>query len=552
MFVTAIQVNAITRVVNVGSLEGELTKALRDTIQRLGLNYSDTLFINFDRVGCDTIRGTVSANCNVVISGLGRCKSTVVLDNGLDSPGFTAFSDDSFFVMKGTLDNNIYVSITDLSFRLVDHTGIWWSKPSEKYAVKIYHANMVNISNVDSYLKNAACTNFDLRVCSNITVNNCNFINYNNCNTGGNLWIRGETHNVSVTGNRFYKYGNDESLAVFSHLVNANTDEKGNVTRSNINITDNEFYYGYDDADKSSLFNDMQFSLYSGSSSTHSCTTRGFLFSENKFHINDLTHRAMYVAFNDVDTFSNVQINNNIFIDNYVGSVTRYYRNEIEVSDLSSHNDTVFFSNNVFRNYNPVINSSGTNGAAYFLLQGGKVCLDSNIFQNTVTSDTATNNDIGVTLVWCGEHGGDIILKNNICLNLKHLARVSAGNGISKFKITADDNMFQGDTRIYCNVIDTLDLSFNKNLFISNDMNFFLQEFASTGSVVFNDNNVFVKTSGGKLMTHWTSNPTSSMHFSILEVKNNLFRGVSSIDNLLKYITNVSNRTVEGNINIQN
>lgn len=106
--------------------------------------------------------------------------------------------------------------------------------------------------------------------------------------------------------------------------------------------------------------------------------------------------------------------------------------------------------------------------------------------------------------------------------------------------------------RLYCNAIDTLDLVFNNNLIITPNMDFFLQEFASTGSVVFNNNNVFVTTNYGKLMTHWNSNPTSSYHFNTLEVKNNLFRGVTSIDNMLKYITNVTYRDVSGNMCISN
>lgn len=83
-------------------------------------------------------------------------------------------------------------------------------------------------------------------------------------------------------------------------------------------------------------------------------------------------------------------------------------------------------------------------------------------------------------------------------------------------------------------------------------MTFFLQEFATTGSLVFNENNVFVKTNGGKLMAHWNSNPTSSMRFNRLEVKNNLLRGINSIENMLKYITNVGDSIVNGNICIQN
>ena len=63
--------------------------------------------------------------------------------------------------------------------------------------------------------------------------------------------------------------------------------------------------------------------------------------------------------------------------------------------------------------------------------------------------------------------------------------------------------------------------------------------------IISSNNNVYVKTSGGKLMTHWSSNPTSSMRFTDLEVKNNLFRGVKSIDNLLINITNVDNRIIK-------
>jgi hypothetical protein len=546
VLVTSIPVSASTKIVNVSSLEGELTQALRNQVQ--GLGHNDTIYINFDRVGCDTIRGTVTAYCNVFMSGLGRCKSTVVLDNGSNQPGFVAFQDDSFFVMRGTVANNISVSITDMTFKLKDHTGIWWQPNTAKYAVKIYHANSVNINNVDSYLKNAVCTNFDLRVCSNVTVTNCNITNYNNCTAGGNLWLRGEMHNINVTGNKFFKYGNDETVAVFSRLVDANTNTQGDVTRSNINIVDNEFNYGYDGADKNILFNDMQFSLYSGDASPYSCKTNGFTFSNNRFSINDLTRRAMYVAFNPVDTFSNVHFSNNTFIDNYFGSIKRYYRNEIDVNDLSSHLDTVFFSNNIFKNDNPVVNPSGDTGAAFFLVRGGKICLDGNIFQNNVLSDTAAFTSIGVVLVWCGEEGGDVTMKNNLCQNIKMLARVAAGNGISKFKINADKNVFQGDTKIYCSAVDTLDVNFKKNMFVSDNMNFFLQEFASTGSVVFNENMVYVKTNGGQLMTHWTSAPTSSMHFEVLEVKKNMLRGINNMNDMLSNITNVSSRTVVGNI----
>lgn len=544
------QAGAITRHVNVSGLEGELTQALRDTVKNL--NYNDTIYIYFDRIGSDTIKGTISARCNVVMTGLGRCKSTVVLDNGVDAlPEFHAFPEDSFFAFKGTLEHNISVSITDMSFRLLDHSGIWWEN-DPKFAVKIYHSNHVTINNVDSYLKNAVCTNFDLRVCSNVNVSNCNIVNYNNCNDGGCLWFRGNMQNITVADNKFYKYGHDETIGIFSRVVDANNYISGNVTRSNILITNNDFYYGYDGEDKNDLFNNVQFSLFSGDSNPYSCTINNFLFSHNCFHNSDLTTRTVYVGLNPNDSFSNIQFTDNTFIENYIGSVARFYHNEIEVDNQSSQNDTIFFRNNIFRNDNPVVNPSNDTGDAYFLIRGGKLCLDGNTMLNTVTTDTAATDDIGPTLVWCGAQGGDVTLRNNLCRNLKVLARISAGGGIRKFKMTASNNSFHGDTRLYCNAIDTLDLVFNNNLIVTPNMDFFLQEFASTGSVVFNNNNVFVTTNYGKLMTHWNSNPTSSYHFNTLEVKNNLFRGVTSIDNLLKYITNVTSRDVTGNLCIPN
>lgn len=537
------QISAETRIVNISEVSGELTRALRQASN--GLTQTDTLFINFDRIGSDTICGTVAFHCNVVMKGQGKGESIIVLENGTNEPDFTAFTRDCFFVIAGTLSNNIAVSISDLTFRISEHTGLWWEN-AEKLAVKIYHANSVTINNVDSYLKNAVCTNFDLRVCSNVTVTNCNITNYNNCSTGGCLWLRGEMHNVNIMGNRFYKYGNDETLAFFSHVVDANHNIKGNVTRSNINVTGNDFYYGYDGEDKVDMFNDVLFSLFSGDSQPYSCKIQDFLFSNNRFFNEDLTRRAVYVQFNEIDTFANVEFNGNLFFNKYIGSVCRYYRNDVEFYDYTSCRDTVFFRNNIFKNENPVVNPYGDSGATYFLLQGGNLCLDGNILSNAVTADTAATTDIGVTLLWCGTHGGDLTLRNNVCRNLKRVATVSASNGIQKLNIAARGNVFQGDTRIYCNVIDTLNLDFRNNTFISDNMCFFLQDFASAGNVVLNGNNVIVKSNNGRLFFHWGSSPVTPI--TNLDVRNNLFRGIQDQVQLLKNLHPGTHSTVEGNV----
>lgn len=258
----------------------------------------------------------------------------------------------------------------------------------------------------------------------------------------------------------------------------------------------------------------------------------------------------MYISFEPADNHSNIEINDNYIRNNYSGSTKRYYRNEIELNDLSHNPDTIMFKNNIIRNDNPVVTNMGTNGAVFFLLQGGNVCLDGNHFMNTVTADTAAISDIGSTIIWCSEKGGKATMRNNTSQNIKLLAQVMSNNQIHYFSLKATNNYFHGDTRIYCDYshIDTLDLSFVKNTFISNNMNFFLQEFASYGNLTFNENLVRVNQGFGQLMTHWSSTPTSSMRFNTLRVRKNFFFGISSIDNLLVNITNVGSRIVIGNV----
>ena len=232
--------------IDVSSANGELTQYLRNKCSLA--TRDDTVKINIGR-GEYTINGTVEFKCNVVIRGAGREASTIILNNGSDKSGFKAFTDDTFLMFFGALEHPISVDISDVTFRLKEHKGIWWNetnKSSEKLAVKIYHANHVDIRRVNSYMSNAVITNFDMRVCSNVTVTDCIISNYNNTHTGGNLWMRGDQHNIRVTNNKFYKYGNDEILCVFSNLVNAKGNVRGNASYTDIFIEDNEVHYGYD------------------------------------------------------------------------------------------------------------------------------------------------------------------------------------------------------------------------------------------------------------------------------------------------------------------
>ena len=95
-------------------------------------------------------------------------------------------------------------------------------------------------------------------------------------------------------------------------------------------------------------------------------------------------------------------------------------------------------------------------------------------------------------------------------------------------------------------MIDTLNLDFRNNTFISDNMCFFLQDFASAGNVVLNGNNVIVKSNNGRLFFHWGSSPVTPI--TNLDVRNNLFRGIQDQVQLLKNLHPGTHSTVEGNV----
>lgn len=544
----ALSVQAKTINIDVNGIRGDLTMQLRAMCERAG--YDDTVVLNFGE-GTYTIDGTIQFRCNLIIKGAGKDKATVILDNGRDRSGLKAFTDDTFFKVFGTLKNPVTLSISDITFKLKEHKGIWWAD-MEKYAVKVYHANRVDIHDVDSYLQDAKITNFDLRVCSNVTITDCIIFNHNNCSTGGNIWVRGQMDNINIKHNKFYKYGNDEVVAVYSRLVE-NTKEyvRGKAVRTNIFIEDNEFYYGgYKGKQKDeSAYNQMLLSLFTDQSKTgERCTTRNFHVNGNKFFIDDVCTRCMYIGFDPADVHEDIYIENNQITHSALKTDKKYYRQDIEVNDLSSCDDMIHIVGNTVNNKNLVLNGSGSAGYSFLLMQGGNVDMGNNKIINETTTNPLDGKSTGIQLVWCGASGGTVNMHDNVCKGIKFISTVGAGDGTESFTLNANNNYFTGDTRIYCNKINQLHLNFTGNTFVSEDMNFFLQEFAPRGTLVFNNNDVTVNKGSGQLMTHWDKKlSTGKMRFDRLEVNNNVFKGVNSEQEMLKNITNAKKRKVRNN-----
>ena len=527
IIVAALPLNAKDVHIYASSITGDFTTVLRSKLQNL--TWNDHVVLDFNKAGTYEINGTVRCSANIEIKGVSKEKTTIILNKGTDKANFKAFTDDTFLEAQGTPEHQIEVSIHDISIKLKDHQGIWWDN-SAMYAVKIYHACKVNIEHVNSYLRNAVCTNFDLRVCSNVTIKGCNITNYNNCAAGGNIWIRGATKNVEISDNKVYKYGNDEMVAFFEATDNAHTHHRGHVTRENINVENNTFSYGYDSKKgKNDIINDLLFSFITVDEdvkvNNFGCASKNVRLSNNTFEINDPCKITMILGFTEEDSHQNIVVEDNIFENNENYSGKKYTHEDFLVKDFSKNRNTISINNNTVTNNCALVNSWGGAGNYFALIRGGNISMEGNTITDNAPISNLTKETLGTILLWCGSQGGSAKLSGNEVKGLKMLACVSEGDGIEKFSITAQNNYFEGDTRIYCNKVKHLDLNFSENTFVSTQYDFFLQEFANEGTLVFSNNNVTAQ-KGGQLMTHWSNTPLSSMRFTKLEVSGNTFSGV--------------------------
>ena len=540
---------AQARVINVNASEarGELTAYLRNVAQTA--SYKDTVVLNFDK-GSYIIKGSVIFHSHLVIKGKGQQLTTVVFNKGNDQAGFKAFNDDCFIDVFGTPAHPLSADISDITFQLQGHKGIWWENASN-YLFKIRHCNGVNISRVTSVITNAVSTNFDLHVCSNVTVTDCDITNYNNSDGGGCLWLRGEAHNVSIKRNKFTKYGKDETLAVFDRLVDHSKKYiRGKASRSNIFIENNEIIYGgYTGQDKNpDATCGMIFSLFTDhKKSSDRCLTSNFHLRGNKFIINDDCTRCMYIGFDPADEHNDIYIEDNEIVHNSSGRNTPFYYCDIEVHDLSASTDVIHINGNSLKNNHAIMNKYGTTGYAFLVTRGGHVSMANNSIVNNVTRNTAAGKPYGIELVWHKSDGNnsDVTLTGNVCKGLDCIAHIGAWHVAEKFSLNANNNYFSGNTRVNCESIDKLNLDFTGNTFNSTAETFFLEGFAQKGNVVFNRNVVTVNNSRGQFLTR--SHGNKGGRIDKLEIQNNVFNGIKSEADMLKNVTNVGKRKVRSN-----
>lgn len=551
IFALALAASARTVTINLGPyVNKDVTALLRTQLSHLPTN--DHAIITLSKKGLYYLSGTVVAKCNVTLSGCGS-KSKFILCNGSDNKDFKAFTDDTFLEFIGTKNHPISVDIQNLSIDLQEHTGFWWlnspnGKRNAKFAVKIYHAHRVNVNKVNSTLKNALCTTFDLRVCTNISFSNCRLTNFNNCSEGGIIWIEGATSNVNITNNVLNKYGNDEALGIYgSHQeINNGHISFGNTSKKNIHISGNIFNYGYNGKDKTKVMNDVLISLFSnGYENGYVCTMEDLEFSDNRFNISDPMRITLQFKVDTPDTYNRLLVQNNTFLNTTENSGgEQFYKTDIKITDKSnfSRQPSIEISNNSFVNESAVLTQWGSTGLSHIQLAGGNVLFSG----NTTNDEQAQEHKKGGILVYITA-GSILNLEDNNAKGLAMIGCISDAGGVDNVVINASNNIFEGITTIYSDKVQQIDVNFTNNTFRSDNMNFFLQEFAKEGTVVFNHNNVTVKGGGGELMTHWANTNTMNMRFHNLEVIGNSFFGVDNAQKMLINMQNVRQKTIRNN-----
>ncbi len=522
---TAPGATARNRAISFNRSGDNVTESLRSQLK--GLTRGDTATITFGN-GNFFIDGSVQFMCSAVIRGQGADKSKVMLSNT------GRFSGDYYIGFNGKKGHELGVEITAMSFDMVPHDDTWWNADSQKFLFKFIHTDGVNIHQVSSNLSNAACTTMDFRVCRNVNISDCNLINYNNSDAGGIIWLRRDNINVSITGNKIYKYGDDEAIAIWE-AGDDNTNLQPTIgVKRNITIANNDIrFIPCNNAKKQDSWS-VQFTMYSFSNETKKKIHAAIHWSDirvenNDFYIDAPIKSLLSINYDENDTHERVNVSGNRFTFTSRAGFEGRSHSDFEVHDASSGDkEAVVFSDNSITTDCLYRDKWGDNGHYHLIIDGARVLYTGNSL--TSRSQTIDRKLFGPLLVWAQNRGCDLTLTDNEFDGISKIGQFAGGDGVDHARLTATGNTFTGDTRIFCRGLRRADLTFTSNVFNSSHYEVLLQEFANEGTLVFTGNTVnSTSRHGGSLITHYDKNTDlHSMRFERLEVGGNRLSGISN------------------------
>ena len=226
----------------------------------------------FKKIVIQGARSRKSQHCNIpVLEVVNEC--TEGAPTYLDSNGNACHSynhDDAIFNIQNPHSNPVDVVVSDIEFRVafklqdVESAQMhehWYDPTICPVLFKVYEASSFKMFNVKMYSQYLNFTHVFIHWCENVDIRNCVFKNYNARKIGGNLWLCQRVKNVTIVNNDFYKYGNDENIAIWGdsimsrdeiHCYNSKDtlvgldDEKyanRHLEFEHIHIKNNRFYY---------------------------------------------------------------------------------------------------------------------------------------------------------------------------------------------------------------------------------------------------------------------------------------------------------------------
>lgn len=493
-----------------------ITAALQQQVQ--DLRRGDSLEIVFGQ-GKFYLDNQVEILANTTIKGQGADKSAIILLNNPE------FRHTYYLRFNGKKGSEISVEISDLSIDMVRHDDIWW-EDDEKIVMGFIHANPVKIHDIKSNIGNARCTTIDMWVCSNVDITRCELVNNNNCRVGGLLWFRRDMHNISITDNKLVKHGNDEVLAFWDNGNDFRGPRLVQGVKENIVFKGNEVVFTRPSgADKMRM--DVAFAFFNGNENADSMSIdfHNIAIEDNNITVDIPVVNLMNFAFGPLDHCNGIHVANNTITYTEASSIRDTHNTTIHLMNRSQIVDTLFVENNTITADAIAIDKYGNSHRFLAIVNGGCLQLDSNTFIGTVITDD--NRRYGTALIWARGLQSDLILTGNTFNNIYKLATLSSDYSPGTARLTAVGNTFDGDTRIYCNNMERVDLTMTDNVFYSNCYEVLLQEFGQHGSLVFTGNEVHAER-GGSIFTHYNNKDISSMRFDRLTVSDNELHGIDS------------------------
>ena len=460
------------------------------------------------------------------------------------------YDPDSVIKIAGNEEVPVSVNISDLVIRY-DSTGKKGESlpeatdarklgneigSDEEYLIKCYFVKGFTMTNVETELNDVICTNLDFRDCEDVEIHDCRFVNNSRCREAGCVWMRGNVINVSVHDNEFYKYGNDELFAVWNDgkKDDNNLFKDIYVTQRNISFCHNKVYYkpngeGIEKNKWDGLCNVLltistnQELMVIGSGNEdgvqHICytTVSDVELCDNEIFIDAPVNQVLRLAFDRYTTYSEINVRGNKITHSdwsYVSSGENTMNNRhltdfavyydmgfaaegcrTEALDTSFCNEPIMICDNTI--LSDFKSNKGDDDEAHVCVDAGgvNVWFEHNTVRNRAEMYSDGNNSLnGIILLQSFDLSSRFYLRDNTCSGLNDLASVRSKRKSVFVEITAVDNDFAGDTRIYCRdgelTLPNLTLNFFNNKFCSDYPVFFLQGFSKKGVVRFRGNYV--------------------------------------------------------------